>query len=237
MIRDQSVLAVITARGGSKGLPGKNIRYLAGKPLIAWTIEAAQTSRYIDRLILSTDDEQIIKTAQEWNCEVPFVRDPSIATDTASTIDVVLDAIHRVPGYDWIVVLQPTSPCRITLDIDECIEETIAHGSSIGISVCEASKSPFWMYGRGETGLLETLVPTSSLPTQRQNLPIAYQLNGAAYVMETKWFQQHKKFLSPETFLYVMPKERSIDIDDELDLLLAEQILMSCTANNAAPIK
>ncbi|MBU0587280.1 MAG: acylneuraminate cytidylyltransferase family protein [Gammaproteobacteria bacterium] len=228
MIGGKKVLAVIPARGGSKGLPGKNIRELAGKPLIVWTIEAAQASGWIDRLILSSDDDEIIQVARRWGCEVPFVRAGHLATDEATTVDVVLDALQRCPGYDWVVVLQPTSPLRSAEDIDNCLSECIGQGASVGVSVCEASASPYWMFGRDERGQLQNLLPMPEGVTRRQDLPKAYQLNGAVYVAECGWLQVNACFITSQTHAYVMPQQRSIDIDVPIDFLLAQQLLSVC---------
>jgi len=225
MIQGKKVLAVIPARGGSKGLPGKNIRDLAGKPLIAWSIEAAQASRWIDRLILSSDDNEIIQVANRCGCEVPFVRSGHIATDEATTVDVVLDALQRCPGYDWVIILQPTSPLRTSEDIDNCLYECVGQGASVGVSVCDTSVSPYWIFGRNEQGKLQTLLPMPEGVTRRQDLPRVYQLNGAVYVADCGWLHANAKFITPQTYAYVMPEGRSIDIDDEADFRLAEQIL------------
>jgi len=225
MIDGKSVLGVIPARGGSKSLPGKNIRPLAGKPLIAWTIEAARSSRFMDRVILSSDDDAIMQVARDWGCDVPFRRDAHLATDEATSIDVVVDALRRVPGYDWVVLLQPTSPLRTAADIDSCLMECVQSQSCVAISVCEAPKSPYWMYRRSADGRLHSLFESSEIGTRRQGLPIVHQLNGAVYVAESGWFEQNRTFLSPETYAYVMPKDRSVDIDDEVDLLYASQLI------------
>ena len=235
MINGKSVLAVIPARGGSKGLPRKNIREFAGKPLIAWTIEAAQASRLIDRLILSSDDGEIIRVAQDWGCEVPFVRADDLSADEATTVDVVLDALQRCPGYDWVVVLQPTSPLRTAEDIDNCLSECVGRGASVGVSVCESSVSPYWMFGRDSRGRLQTLLPMPKGVTRRQDLPKVYQLNGAVYVVECGWLQANEKFITPHTHAYVMPECRSIDIDDETDFQLAEIILPDELKDRNAP--
>ncbi len=223
---------MIPARGGSKGLPGKNIRDLAGKPLIAWTIEAALASRWIDRVILSSDDEEIIQVAGRWGCVAPFVRAGHLATDEATTVDVVIDALQRCPGYDWVVVLQPTSPLRTANDIDECLSECINQGASVGVSVCEASVSPYWMFGRDVQGQLQTLLPMPKDATRRQQLPKTYQLNGAVYVAQSGWLQANARFVTPQTYAYVMPQQRSIDIDDQVDFGVAQQLLSS---GKAAP--
>jgi len=225
MIHGMKVLAVIPARGGSKGLPGKNIRDLAGMPLVAWTIEAAQASRCIDRLILSSDDDEIVQVARRWGCDVPFVRGEDLATDEATTVDVVLDSLRRCPGYDWVVVLQPTSPLRTTEDIDRCLLECLDQGASVGVSVCEATVSPYWMFSRDGQGQLQTLLPMPQGATRRQDLPNAYQLNGAVYVASCNWLRVNANFITPGTYAYVMPQSRSIDIDNPMDFFFAEQLL------------
>lgn len=119
-------LAVIPARGGSKGIPRKNIREIAGKPLIAWSIEEAKKSKYITKLILSSDDKEIIDVAKQYGCEAPFVRPKALAADETPGVDPILHAIEQCPGYDYVVVLQPTSPLRTVENIDGAIEMLLA---------------------------------------------------------------------------------------------------------------
>lgn len=128
MINNKKILAIIPARGGSKGLPRKNIRELAGKPLIAWTIEAGRKSKYIDRLIVSSEDFEIIEVAKKYGAEIPFVRPKHLAEDESLGLDPVFHALRELPGYDIVVLLQPTSPLRLTEDIDACIEQLIDSG-------------------------------------------------------------------------------------------------------------
>lgn len=216
MINGQKVLGVITARGGSRGVPGKNIRVVGGKPLIAWTIEAAQASKYLDRLILSSDDDAIIEVAKTYGCEVPFKREARLATDDIPSIDVVLDALDRCSGYNWVILLQPTSPLRTADDIDGALQKCIELGAPACVSVCEAEQSPFWMYFQRES----CLYPIIEMPLieQRQDLPKAYALNGAVYVAESAWLVQQKTFMASGTVAYEMSSERSLDIDTEIDL-------------------
>lgn len=218
MIDGQSVLAIIPARGGSKGVPRKNIREVAGKPLIAWTIEAAKKSKYIDRLILSSDDAEIIEVARQWGCEAPFVRPAELARDETPGIDPVLHALGELPAYEMTVLLQTTSPLRNVADIDGCIERCIAGKANTCVSVCEAEQSPYWMYTLNESGEMQALLPTGQSFARRQDLPKAYILNGAVYVAKSEWLRQHKTFVNDETIAFVMPQERSLDIDTELDL-------------------
>lgn len=224
MIDAQAVLAVIPARGGSKGLPGKNIRQAGGKPLIAWTIEAARGARLVDRVILSSDDAAIIAVAREWGCEAPFVREARLAGDETPTIEVVLDALARLPGYPWVVLLQPTSPLRTAADVDGAIARCAALGAPSCVSVCPARESPYWMYTLAEGSRLAPLLP-AGMPTRRQDLPAVYSLNGAVYVARADWLARERKFVTTETVAYEMPAERSLDIDTESDLIQLQALL------------
>ena len=229
MISNKKVLAVIPARGGSKGIPNKNIVPLLGTPLINWTIEAARSSRYIDRLILSSDHPHICEVAKTAGCEVPFTRHHELATDKAQTIDVILDALDRVPGFDLVVVLQPTSPLRSSSDIDRCLELLMEQDAHSAVSVTPVTEHPFLVYSMGSDTRLESYVkidPARSL--RRQDLPPAYSLNGAIYVAEVDWLRESRLFVSAETVGYVMLNEASIDIDVQRDLEDAARYLISC---------
>ena len=226
MINGKRVLAIIPARGGSKGIPRKNIINVAGKPLIAWTIEAAKKSKYIDRLMLSSNDDDIINIAVLWDCEVPFKRPEYLAQDDTPGIEPVLHVLSMFPEFDYVVLLQPTSPLRTTEDIDGCIEHCIKQQASCCVSVTEPDTSPFWMYYISSQGLLEpVLVADNQVATRRQDLPVVYALNGAVYIARCQWLLVGKSFLSKETIAYRMLKEHSIDIDCWNDLYLAEKIL------------
>ncbi|HEY5755388.1 MAG TPA: acylneuraminate cytidylyltransferase family protein [Steroidobacter sp.] len=225
MIAGARVLAVITARGGSKGLPGKNIRPLAGRPLIGWTIEAAHQSSLIDRTVLSTDDEAIAVVARQCNCDVPFMRAPALAADDSSSMDVMLDALDRVPGYDIAVLLQPTSPLRTAQDIDNAIRACISSGAPGCVSVCEAEESPYWMYVLDAEARMRPLLPDLNNARRRQDLPPVHVLNGAVYVSRVDVLRQERAFVVAGTVAYPMTRERSADIDTEQDLLIAEQYL------------
>jgi CMP-N,N'-diacetyllegionaminic acid synthase len=226
MLDGQTILAIIPARGGSKGIPLKNVREVGGKPLIAWTITEAKKSKLIDRLILSSDDDQIIKVAQEYGCEAPFVRPPELALDDTPGIEPVLHAIGSLSKqYDYVVLLQPTSPLRSVEDIDNCIGDCIVAGGSAGVTVTPSEQSPYWMYSIAENGCMIPIVKATSHYQRRQDLPTAYVLNGAVYVARTKWLQQTRDFLTAETRAIIMPAERSIDIDTEQDLERVNRIL------------
>ncbi len=226
MIGTKTVLAFIPARGGSKGVPRKNIRDVAGKPLIAWTIAAARKSVYIDRLILSSDDPEIIRVAGEWGCEAPFVRPAELARDDTPGIDPVLHALGALPEkYDYVVLLQPTSPLRAAQDIDGCIEHCLAARADACVTVTAPDKSPYWMYTLGDRGEMRPLIEAAGHFARRQDLPAVYALNGAVYVAGTRWLETARSFVAEGTLAFVMPKERSLDIDSEADLLLAGLLL------------
>jgi CMP-N,N'-diacetyllegionaminic acid synthase len=233
MIGGRSVLALITARGGSKGLPGKNILPIRGRPLIQWTIEAARSSRYIDRLILSSDDPKIIETARRGGCEVPFQRAAALAGDEVASIDVVIDALAQVPGYDIVVLLQPTSPLRSSADIDGALELMEASGAPACVSVRPAEEHPYWTFRLSEDGSLASYVDTPDRPpARRQDLPPAWCLNGAVYAARIEWLLRTRTFLAPQTVGYPMPAERSLDIDTPADIERLMRVL-SVTENSA----
>lgn len=226
MINGKTVLGIIPARGGSKSLPEKNIQLLAGKPLIAWTIDEARNSSYLDRVILSSDSEKIIETARTCcNCDVPFIRPDELARDDTPGIDPILHAINEIPGFDLVVMLQPTSPLRKAADIDACIEICESDGVNSCISVTTAEKSPYWMYSVEESGEMTALLPQPDGFYSRQTLPQAYALNGAVYAAKTDWLVKQGSFFSSDTRAYIMPRERSIDVDTDLDLSLCEILL------------
>lgn len=218
-----TVLAIIPARGGSKGIPRKNIKDLAGKPLIAWTIEEAKKSKYITRLILSSDDDEIIDVAKKYNCEVPFKRPAELAQDHTSGMDPVLHAIKSCPGYDYILMLQPTSPFRTAEDIDNCLEKVFNNDWSFCVSLTEVSESPYWMYNI-ENNHMKNILDSIELST-RQVLPKNFILNGALYVAKTKQFLEKKNFLNDETKPFIMEKSHSYDIDEPIDFKICEMLM------------
>ncbi|MCK6615659.1 MAG: acylneuraminate cytidylyltransferase family protein [Ignavibacteriaceae bacterium] len=222
MINGKTVLAIIPARGGSKGLPGKNIKLLAGKPLIAWTIEEAKKSKYIDRLILSSDDDEIISVASEWSCEVPFKRPAELAKDDTPGIEPVLHAIETLKEkYDYVCLLQPTSPLRKVEHIDGCIEKCANNDADSCVSVTEVDKSPYWMYRIDKNDRLTPLLE-NNLIKRRQDLPNIYTLNGAVYAAKSNFVIQAANFIGNNTSYFVMSKSHSLDIDNETDFNLAK---------------
>lgn len=221
------VLGIIPARGGSKGMPKKNIRPLLNKPLIAWTIEQALKSKYIDRVVVSTDDPSIAKISRKHGADVPFMRPAELATDKARSIDVVSHALLSLPEkYDYVVLLQPTSPLRTADDIDACVKLCVGKRINSCVSVTESEKNPHWMYSLDRNGRMHRLIKTKKTIDRRQDLPKVYALNGAIYVAQVDWLLNNKAFVTDETYAYIMPKERSVDIDNDLDFKFAEFLLL-----------
>jgi len=218
MINNKRVLGVIPARGGSKGVPRKNLRDVRGKPLIAWAIEEGLKSAYIDRLILSSEDDEIMRVARLHGCDVPFRRPAELAQDSSPGIDPVLHAIRELPGYDYVALLQPTSPLRVVEDIDGCIETCVRSGSPACVSISRCQQHPFLMYYTDAAGRLAPVLPAASGFYRRQDYPDVFLLNGAVYVAEVTWLLENKSFVGKDTLGYEMPPERSIDIDTEADL-------------------
>ena len=232
MIKGEQVLAIIPARGGSKGLPGKNIKELCGKPLIAWSIETAMACGNIDRVVVSTDDENIADVAKKCGAEVPFRRPPELASDTASTIDVIFHAINWLKEHEdyrpeYILLLQPTSPLRSGEDINGAIQMLKDKDVRAVVSVCETDHHPWWSNILPEDGNMKDFLRPDILNKRRQDLPVFYRLNGATYLAETDYLRECNGFLGPDTFAYEMSRKRSIDIDTDIDLKLASLFLES----------
>ena len=211
------VLAIVTARGGSKGLPRKNVLVAGGKSLVAWTVEAARAAESVSRVVLSSDDDEIIAAARVAGCEIPFCRPAHLASDMATSVDVVLHTLDELPGYDYVILLQPTSPLRTAADIDAAFALMLERVAPSCVSLCEVDKSPYWMYRVADDNKLQSLLPEIEGITRRQDLPPIYVLNGAIYIARIDWLRANKSFLGAQTVAYLMPKERSLDIDTAQD--------------------
>ncbi len=230
MINNKKVLAIIPARGGSKGLPGKNIKNLCGKPLIAWSIEQANSCSYIDKTLLSTDDEEIAEIAKKYGAEVPFIRPAELASDTASTIDVIFHTIEWLKKHEdyrpeYILLLQPTSPLREVEDIEGTIQMLKDKNAQAIVSVFETDYHPWWSNTLPENGNMKDFIRPDILNKRRQDLPVFYLLNGAIYLAESDYLFARNGFFGPNTFAYEMPKERSVDIDSDIDFKLAALLM------------
>lgn len=227
-------MALIPARSGSKGVPGKNIRPLLGKPLIGWTIEAAKRSVYLDRIIVSTDSEKIKKIAQKLGAEVPFRRPAALARDDSSADDVVFHALEWLKReekkqYDILILLQPTSPLRRSIHIDEALEKFMKDSwADALISVKEVRENPFWMKKIGKKGNLVNFLPSGRNTRRRQDLPVLFVPQGAFFIVKVKNFKKKSSFYAKgKTTYYLMKEKDSIDIDNLFDFTLAEFLLKS----------
>lgn len=231
MYNNNKIIGIIPARGGSKGIRKKNIVDLAGKPLIAHTIEQAKGSKYIDEIIVTTDDEEIADIARKLGVEVPFSRPKALATDEAKGIDVVLHAItwfdSNEESFDIVMMLQPTSPLRLSEDIDKAIELLFLKNAMAIVSVCKSEHHPLWSNTLPEDGNMKNFINPEYMNKNRQELPVIYRLNGAIYLSFCNYIKDRKSFYGENTFAYIMPEERSIDIDNILDFKLAELLLNS----------
>lgn len=228
MIDGKRVLCVVPARGGSKGLPGKNLALLGGKPLLAHTVGHALASRYVDRTVVSTDDPRIAFAAREAGAEVPFVRPAGLATDTAGTIEVLVHAADEVERadapYDILLLLHVTTPLRSPADVDGCLELLASSGADNVFSVTEAHRNPYFnMVEVAEDGTV-ALVKQGAFKT-RQEAPEVFDMNSSIYAWRLEALRRDAALFSPSTKVFVMPKERSVDIDERLDLVVAEALL------------
>jgi CMP-N,N'-diacetyllegionaminic acid synthase len=233
LIAGYSATALIPARGGSKGFPGKNLAELNGKTLLAHAISQARGAAHVDQIIVSSDARDILDEASRCGADLVLPRPAELATDTASTDAVslyVLDQLSAQPHY--LVLLQVTTPLRRSEDIDGAIALCHRLGAPACTTVTPVEKPPHWMYRLGEKSRLQPLMLPEPPPTRRQDAPILYLLNGAVYVVRTEVFRQQRRFLVPDAAGYVMPANRSVDIDSPADLLLAKAILES---PNVAP--
>jgi N-acylneuraminate cytidylyltransferase len=230
MINNKRVIAIIPARGGSKRLPRKNVLPLAGKPLIVWSIEAALASAYIDKTIVSTDDYEIAEISKAAGASVPFMRPPELASDTASSTDVVMHVLDYLDSqndhYDYIMLLQPTSPLRTSNDIDAALELCIAKDANSIISVCETDHSPLWENTLPPDHSMVGFITENIAKLRSQDLPTYYRINGAIYISKIDDFKVWRTFfISEKTYAFIMPKGKSIDIDNFIDYLIAEIII------------
>ena len=228
---DIRVLGIILARNGSKGLPGKNTMQLRGKPLIAWSIQAGLESRCVTDVVVSTDSAEIASIAVEFGAEVPFIRPEHLAVDTSPSADAIIHAISFLQEcnrpYDYVVLLEPTSPIRDGTDIDEAISSLVRSGRDALVSVCRASAvHPSVMFTMGVENLLspyETVQVKGSL--RRQDVSDVFYPDGSIYVSSTKTFEETHSFYHEGTLGYEIPRWKSLEIDDELDFLLVEAVM------------
>jgi CMP-N,N'-diacetyllegionaminic acid synthase len=219
-----ATVGLIPARGGSKGFLRKNIRQIAGKPLIVWTIETALRARRLDSVVVSTEDEEIADVARQHGAQVPFMRPAELARDDTPGVEPALHALGQRPDWNAIVLLQPTSPLRTADDIDACIELAERHGAPSAASVAAPGTHPYWMCCLGPDQRITPLLDVAEV-ANRQDLPTVYAMNGALYYARADWLRMHRAFVTRDTVGYIMPPERSVDLDTPLDWRLAEMLL------------
>lgn len=230
--KKNSVLGIIPARGGSKGLSGKNIRDLGGMPLIAHTLRAVLKSQRLTDHVISTDSQEIAQVARAYGGNVPFMRSAALAGDGANVVDVVREVLeHDGVGYEYVALLQPTCPLRVAEDIDSCIERIIETRAA---SVCSFTKvesaHPHYMYVLKDDKLVSVLPTEPGQP--RQQFDDVYLRNGAVYVVRVKDFLKQGTFVTEDCVPHIMPASRAINIDSIEDLQLAEYHLRYASAHN-----
>lgn len=227
-------LALIPARSGSKGLIHKNIKPIHGKPLLVYSIEAAKASGIFDEIYVSTDSKDYADIAVQYGASVPFLRSPENSTDTASSWDVVKEALRRYEEisrhFDMVTLLQPTTPLRTGEDILGAFEIFRNDQANSVVSVCEMDHSPLWSNTLPEDRSLCNFIRPEVMNKQRQKLDTYYRINGAIYMVATKYLLECSNIYEANSIAYIMDRERSIDIDNALDFTIAEAIMSNMQA-------
>lgn len=221
----KKILAIIPARGGSKGLPRKNIIDLAGKPLISWTIEASLGSRYTTKTIVSSDSDEILEVSKRYGSML-LKRPDELATDTSSSEVVVKHALESIEEkFDYVVLLQPTSPLRDTNDIDGAFKKLFSSNATALISVCEYDNKILKAFKENEFGYIEGISNNKYPFMRRQDLPKTYMSNGAIYIIKVDEFLRNNSFFTNRTVQFVMDDIKSLDIDTKEDLKKVEKYI------------
>ncbi|WP_028862343.1 cytidylyltransferase domain-containing protein [Psychromonas aquimarina] len=226
---NRKVLAIIPARGGSKRLPRKNILSLAGKPLIAWSIDAAIGSQIFDQIIVNTDNSEIAEIAEQFGATVPFLRPEALASDTASSIDVIkhtlLWYLEKGVHFTEVVLLQATSPLRNSNDIKEAFDIYTGKAASSVLSVCEVDHPTQWCNTLDDSLSMNNFVKESKRKSRSQDFDKEFRLNGAIYIWNVEQFLTQNAAIIEPSFASIMPRIRSIDIDEEIDFKIAQCLL------------
>jgi N-acylneuraminate cytidylyltransferase/CMP-N,N'-diacetyllegionaminic acid synthase len=233
MIEDKRVLGLIPARRGSKGLPLKNIRPLGGKPLLAWPVAAALGSAYVDRVVVSTDDEEFAAIARTAGAETPFLRPAELASDTAPSMAFILHALDALATggdvFDYVVLLEPTSPLTESCDVDAALERLLARrayaDSIVGVSLLQTSHPAFAVRMAGDGTISPASAPTFGDLPRRQDLESMYALDGSLYISTVQALRQRNGFCHERTLGHPMPRYKSLEIDDLLDFVCIQAIL------------
>lgn len=232
MYKGKSVVLTICARGGSKGVPGKNIKPILGKPLIGYTIEQAKTLDWIDRIVVSTDNNEIKKVAEDFGLEVPFMRPAKLATDTAGKLPAIIHTVKEAEkqwgeSYKIVLDLDPTSPLRNLDDIVGVVNTLTKEPNVKSVfSVCEAYKNPYFnMVEKNKNGYVELSKKPQRPILRRQDAPKVFEMNASIYAMWKKDLLAEKTFFTDKTKIYLMPRERSCDIDSQIDFDFVEFLM------------
>ena len=221
-----SICAIIPARSGSKGVPGKNLRPLGDVPLLVHSIRAARESKFVSQVILSTNSESMAEVGKAYGAEVPFLRPAELATDEAPVAEAICYTLEQMETKpDYVLLLQPTSPFRTAEDIDEAIKLLFRENATAVVGVVEAEDHPLLCRKLGPGGVLMPFVSNPQNNARRQDLPPAYVPNGAIYLIRTETLLESVSFYPPGALAYVMPRERSMDIDTLLDFGFAEFLM------------
>ncbi len=231
MYKGKRVLGLIPARGGSKGLPGKNIRLLSGKPLISWTIEQALAAKYLDEVIVSTDDEETAGIAKQYGAGVPFLRPKELASDTAKSVDVIFHALdffqHQKCEFDYVALLQPTSPLRAADDIDKSVKKLIDNEEKADslVSVGKLSHGhPHIVQKTSNKGFLQPFCGKKIRSARRQDLSKAYLPYGVIFLAKVESLRRLKTFYQERTLPFLIEKWQHYEIDDLYDFIAAETV-------------
>jgi CMP-N-acetylneuraminic acid synthetase len=230
---ERPLLTIIPAREGSRRLPEKNKTVLGGMPLIQWTISAALRASCVDEICISTNDMEIVDIAKANNLSVPFIRPEYLSTNSASSYDVVMHCIewyrkNRNSTFDYILLLQPTTPLRTAEDIDSAWKYMRAKNADNIVSVCETKHHPLWTNTLPSDNSLKDFITPEMTGKRSQDLPTHYRLNGAIYFCRTERLEMEKSLIYQHgSYAFIMDKDRSVDIDDETDLRIAEAFIES----------
>ena len=229
MLNQYYVTVLIPARGGSKRLPRKNVKLLSNKPLIAWTIEVAEASKFVDQIIVSTDDIEIKEVSERYGAKIPFIRPEYLSNDHASSFDVIKHAIDFLTlsrSNELIVLLQPTSPLRLASEIDAALEFFVQKNAKGVVSISETEHSPMWSNTLPEDGCMSDFIRPEVQGKRSQDLPTFFRLNGSIYIYETlSLLEQSKIFFNENVYGFQTSLETAVDIDTGLDFSIAETIM------------
>lgn len=231
MYKNKTFLGIIPARGGSKGLPGKNIKELCGKPLIAWSIESGLKSKYLDEVMVTTDSKDIANIAKQYCASVPFLRPDVLANDTATSFDAIKHTIEFYKNemkkeFDYIVLLEPTSPLREARDIDIAIEQLFNSNADSIVGICKTEdQNPAFLVFKNEKDFISGYENHDMKVLRRQDIKDVYFFEGTIYISKTDVLLNKKTFYHENTIGYVVPKYKSLEIDDIDDFIMVEAIM------------